>query len=282
MYENDVLLYDGTYRKRGAHGIFREYYRSGAIKSKKNYRRGKINGRMVTYYPDGEIESEQKFARGKVHGVERHYDVNGNIKEELRYRRGRLNGTARRVIPNKPDGIVTVVAGYRNDRLDGDYIETYTDGTRKITGRYAGGKKAGLWEYRRPDGSDMRTEAYAEDGDLRIVATYYINGNPEKVSHLRNGRNDGVTYTYYLDGTLKSEINWRNGVEDGKAMVKYESNTGSFTAVGYYVKGKRDGEYREDYDNDAPRARGQYSNGEKTGKWTYYHSDGSIKDEEVY
>ena len=68
--------------------------------------------------------------------------------------------------------------------------------------------------------------------------------------------------------------------KDGQAKILFENNV--VAAEGNYLKGRRIGFWRHNYDRGNILAEGDYSDGLKTGVWVFYYSNGDLKSQGKY
>jgi hypothetical protein len=68
--------------------------------------------------------------------------------------------------------------------------------------------------------------------------------------------------------------------KDGQVKILFENNV--VAAEGNYLKGRRIGFWRHNYDMGNILAEGDYSDGLKTGVWVFYYSNGNLKSQGKY
>jgi len=284
-YEDGVTLKSKTPYDNGLeNGERLSYYRDGiTVNVKTPFVKGKVNGAVVRYSEDGKKEYEKTMKDGLDDGPERTYK-DGEVMSEIVFKNGKAEGESFSIYNKGSNDCYKTTAFYKSGQYDGNYKEEYCNGSPKISGKYISGKKDGLWEYYKQDGSRRKpTEGY-KDGELIKKITYYINGNIDTERNYKNGKEDGVVKQYTQDGTLKSEKNYINGKQVGKQMQYYSSSISDYIeSSNYNESGKLDGEYLETYaETKKVKVKGQYINGQKNGKWLYYSLDGTPTREEVY
>jgi len=88
---------DGKFQMTGAYltdslrkktGLFKEYLKSGALKSKKTYKNGKENGNSITYHKSGNVKFSIDYILGEMHGKVITYWQNGIQKRDDNYHNG--------------------------------------------------------------------------------------------------------------------------------------------------------------------------------------------------
>ena len=161
--------------------------------------------------------------------------------------------------------------------IDGDY-RRYRDGVLRESGIYAKGKRNGTF-----------TEYY-QDGVT-----------PRKETPMQQGKIDGTVKTYFRNGKIETEKEYRQSAENGRER-RFDSKTGEQIFESHYIDGKKEGEEWEIFeDGRTLRSRttrhyrngkldgsyhvestedgkpyitieGQYTDGEKSGRWKQYNA----------
>ena len=262
------------------------YYPDGTtVMEKTTLKNGKINGTSSAYSQDGKLTFEKGFKEGVDDGPERRFDENtGDLIAETAYVNGKQEGKSIQKINRGSSTAYTITRYYKNGMQDGEYQEVYEDGTVKEKGRYIDGKKDGLWEAFKQDGSRKGNSETFKNGTVIKRITYYTDGSVEMERHFNDqGKQHGPEKKYAYDGgELTSEKSFVNGKQVGKQMRLVSSNQGSFHEYSVYNEsGKKDGEYREVFveKGQKERAKGQYVNDKKHGKWYLGNSLGFYKEE---
>jgi antitoxin component YwqK of YwqJK toxin-antitoxin module len=81
--EDGTLLQEEVWEKNILHGEHKEYYTTGALRSKWLYKNGKIDGAFENYYLDGKLWNKGQYSGGLRDGIWICYDRKGNeIKRE--------------------------------------------------------------------------------------------------------------------------------------------------------------------------------------------------------
>ena len=161
--------------------------------------------------------------------------------------------------------------------INGDYLR-YRDGVLRESGIYAKGKRNG------------------------IFTEYYQDGvTPRKETPMQQGKIDGIVKTYFRNGKIEIEKEYRQSVESGRER-RFDSKTGEQIFESHYIDGKKEGEEWEIFeDGRTLRSRttrhyrngkldgfyrvestrdgkpyitieGQYTDGEKSGRWKQYNA----------
>lgn len=107
FFDNDMLVYEGTYIKNKKCGFWKEYYISGHEVFIGKYKKELMTGTWKMYYnPQADFRKEKK--------IDKKY--------------------------------LTKIEKYKNGKLQGKYTEFHENGNIKITGRYKNNIKTGLWK----------------------------------------------------------------------------------------------------------------------------------------
>jgi antitoxin component YwqK of YwqJK toxin-antitoxin module len=294
-YRQNKLTEEYNYNKGLLEGAGREYYPDGSLKSVRNYVNGKPHGKFIDYDGKGSVTHEASYKDGEQDGPEITYDGDGKVRSQTIYAAGKPTGAQTRYFDD-----YTLKANYDGTgNFDGEYAEIFHNGHVKIKGKYARGKKEGVWETGRKDGKKMATEAY-EAGDKVKETTYYTDNTVEMVREIKNGKKNGWERKYnYGDGSLKSELFYKDGElssfagtgdsnQPGKpGLIKQTkqitSNLGNYIQTFYHSDGRYEGEYTEQYaEGAAMKTKGQYTDGKKEGAWVYETRQGEKEREENY
>ncbi len=262
------------------------YYNDGkTVREKATMKNGKVNGIATSYSEDGKLTNEKGMKDGVEDGPERRYDKDGKLTYEANFKNGKQEGKSFRTTFMGNSETYTTTEYYKNGKLEGEYKEVYGDGTVRTKGKYIDGKKDGLWEVYKPDGSRKGNTETFKNGVVIKRITYYTDGSVEMERNFNEqGKQHGLEKKYEFDGgELKSEKNFVNGKQVGKQMRLISSNQGNFYEYSVYNEtGKKHGEFSEIYvKSKKTKTKGQYANDKKHGKWVYSYESGPYK-EEIY
>jgi antitoxin component YwqK of YwqJK toxin-antitoxin module len=114
FFDNDLIVYEGDYLHDRKKGYWREYYISGHELYVGKYKNDKANGIWKIY-----SSNNKKF-----------YEI-----------------------PKLDKKYLIKVIKYKEGKLNGRYVEFYSNGQVKTLGNYILNKKIGLWKYYNSDGS---------------------------------------------------------------------------------------------------------------------------------
>lgn len=160
---------------------------------------------------------------------------------------------------------------FKNGQPNGIWKSYYPDGTLKSIGKKDMGDSDSTWIFFDDEGRKSQILSFAFDQKNGCAQYLDTNGNVIKeVYYIHDLAQDEIV-EYYPDGSLKK----RTKVEDGKE-------------VGLALEYNKDGDIitEEVYDNGFLKERNKYNryneNGEKTGVWRSFHSNGTIESEITY
>ncbi len=66
-------------------GVYREYYRNGALKAELRYKKGLLHGEAKYFYPTGQLKAAGKFKKGEKKGKWLYYDKQGQVIKKEKY-----------------------------------------------------------------------------------------------------------------------------------------------------------------------------------------------------
>jgi len=203
------------------------------------------------------------------------------------------------------DGLFYLVN--ENEPFTGD-IESFNAGTKQFEGSVKNGLKDDLWIYYYPNGQ-KKAEGIYKDGLKEETWTYWAE-NGEKADHevykmgtklgndesvrVKVKSDDGSEGTITIEGddgsggsitikvnedkkstTVKKKSTEPKAVRwehlDGGPVKYYRGKPYTGPVIKYYKEGDK-GKY----------IYGHFTNGHRSGKWTYYHRDGRVKDVKYY
>ncbi|MCK9612414.1 MAG: hypothetical protein PHR81_00220 [Bacteroidales bacterium] len=249
------------YREGLKHGVWKEFYENGQVKTEQNYSYGKKDGfykefdtkgnliKIVKfkddyeipdapellkydikteYYRNGKVKIVQSFKDDIPEGIRREYSQEGEITKSYIFKNGVVIGM----------GIVDE-SGYKQ----GPWKEYFDNGQVEGEGIYANSLKQGQWNY------------YFRSGKIEQKGTYNKNGKPE-----------GRWIWYYESGNVRREEYYKNGLYDGKHLELSDSE--KVIVSGEYVEGEEEGPWI--YEVGDQKEEGSYVTGKREGPWTYY------------
>ena len=101
---------------------------------------------------------------------------------------------------------------------------------------------------------------------------FYDNGQKERESNLKEGKDDGLYLAWYESGQKHAEINYKDGKLDGHWVKWYGS--GQKSAEGTYKNGKIDGLDVTWYEDGQKWTEGNFKDDQKDGLYTIWYTNG--------
>ncbi len=191
------------------------------------------------------------------------------------------------------EGKIELEGNVQNGLKDGLWIYYYPNGQKKAEGMYKDGLKEGTWSYWAENGEQANKKIYKRGNKLQ---------NTEETIQIEMKSDDGSEGTITIkgdDGTTEGTIT----IEGDDITIKVKEDKGSATVkkkstepkavnwsqlTGGHVKSYKGKPYTGPvvkYYKEGNKGKylyGYFTNGRRSGKWTYYHRDGSVKDTKNY
>lgn len=172
---------------------------------------------------------------------------------------------------NYPNGEIASEGYFFNGVPEGIWKSYYADGTLKSIGKKTNGLSDSTWIFYDSKGRKSKSYEYEFDQKNGCAIIYDTLGNKKQEIFYLNDVAQGESIAYYENGSIKSKVVLLDGKKEGE-----------FIAYGL------DGEIitEETYDNGFLKSRQTYNrydeNGEKTGVWRDFFSNGEVKSETTY
>ena len=286
-YESGILKSEGNRKNFLLDSTWRFYDESGRLVLEINYKNGKKNGYRISFGKD-EILKE-KFVDDVKQGYSYVLDTTGKIRMEIPFENGVENGLARKF---DEDGNVIELIKYKKgyvvnrekiNRFDSKHLPHgkwkwfYDDGSLKMEGNFFHGLKNGYFKLYDKNGNLVSIEKYVngekqekaeEIAKLDVKTDYWPNGKPKVIATYKNGVPEGVRREYN---------------KEGKVEKSYVFHNGKIIAEGVLTDaGKKEGHWKEYYDDGKLKSEGDYKNDKKTGRWRYYYHNGQLEETGEY
>lgn len=177
------------------------YYADNTLKAKAHYTKGTLDS-LVSYYPNGQKASINRFKSGEMDGESITYYANGALKSTITYKnnievynsRKEYDSLGNELFKLTTDGKNSVYesryptgekkwfVNYKNNLLDGDYIQWRKNGSIIIKFQYQDGKQVpDNYEVYDAEGRDVadlvKTVLTRENYELRKIYTSYLKRN---------------------------------------------------------------------------------------------------------
>lgn len=253
-----------------ADGIQRVYFENGTVQRELTVQNGKINGAYKQFYENGKPSDETLYKEGKRSGVAKTFYENGNLWQTMNYEDDKLEGEN---IVYDEHGNIIVKRNYKNDKKEGEE-HVYEEGKEIGVITYRNGKPTG-YKYVDLDGNILGED---NSRDLKLIRTFYGNGNLKRELALKNGVITGTDKNYFETGEQKDLNNYVDGVMDGPSTGYYKN--GAVSVRSTYKDNQLNGEYKGYYLNGNLKSEGWLIDGGKDGLWKFYYNNGKIQSEE--
>jgi len=136
------------------------YHENGQMRFCYPVQNEKIHGIGRIWYENGDLQSEESYEHNSLHGPKKEWHPNGQLKKEANYKNGMLDGVRKEWYDT---GILLKQCFYKEDRLDGQYLEMYGNGHIRQDFNFVTGRRHGLFNHGKPDGTIKLKEAYVRN-----------------------------------------------------------------------------------------------------------------------
>ncbi|MCB0408702.1 MAG: hypothetical protein KDD29_00685, partial [Flavobacteriales bacterium] len=221
----------------------KEFFPSGKIKTLLKRENGCDTTYFSEYYQDGKLMQEYYYPNPSKKGLimkYKKYREDGKLyeyfkgdsiyflmdkktlklKEKIHYKSNKKEGLWESYNINES---FRIVGYYKNNKLDSNYTEYFSDGLVKIRGRYNYGNKEGNWSEYYKNGN-LKVQCYYKEGEFdKDYKEFYENGNYKTVGSFRDLKKEGKWIDYFVNGNIECISNYKFGLLDG-TYIKYNSN----------------------------------------------------------
>ena len=274
-------------------GPYKEYDKDGKLHYEYEYRKGEVIA-FTFYNKKGEVISNGRKKGGEFYYVEKssygvttsegQYDIKGGKSGTWNYYNG--NGVLTNVAnytDNLLEGEYTVYyntgellskSHYSKDTIQGYYEDYYENGQINSQGWYNKGNMTDEWLYYREDGTLASVNFYHK-GERHGEQKYYNEvGKLYNTDHYSFGK---MLHEKYIDkdGNVVQHINYQTFKSDTTLILKHSNGQPRYKIE--YKHGVRNGwtTYFDYYGNVL--LKGKYLNNLEDGKWISYWPNGQIK-----
>ena len=90
-YYDELNIYikiERTVKGNMNHGIYRDYYENGTLRTDASYFNGDLDGQYTFYHENGEVYVEVVYKKGDLDGLITFYKPNGKVLEKVMYKNG--------------------------------------------------------------------------------------------------------------------------------------------------------------------------------------------------
>ena len=85
---NISIKIERTVKGNMNHGIYRDYYENGQIRTDATYKNGALDGSYIFYHENGEIYVQVDYKKGDLDGLITFYKPNGKVLKKVLYKDG--------------------------------------------------------------------------------------------------------------------------------------------------------------------------------------------------
>lgn len=299
------------------HGLWKEFYSNGLVKTEGMYVHGKKNGYFKEYGKKGELINTVKYLDDVVQQeaeeletleVKNEYHPNGQIKTSGGFKDGVAEGIHRQY---SDSGKIVAAALYKNGNKIGEGLndergknqgfwkEYYSTGELRSEGNYKDGKRVGAWVFYYPNGKIEQKGKYDDKGQIQGKWTWhYQSGNVLREENFLNNKREGFMTEYSDSGVVITKGEFVDGLKEGKWFYElgdtreedvyqadklngeckhYYTSNGKLRFKGSFVDGNPDGKHEYYYENGRLRQIGKYVMGKKEGDWRSYDETGMLQ-----
>ncbi|MCH9811960.1 hypothetical protein K0U07_04250 [bacterium] len=231
LYHDNGLLWQYLETKMNrAHGVFEEYYPSGALKISAFISEGiadvtdaaktswVFDGESKVFDEEGNTIAVIPYKGGKEQGVAHYFYSNGELKKVVPYVKGKIHGVEKGY-SNK--GELLLVAHYKDGEQDG---ESFFKGSDKegayeevfINGRLVYG------EYKDMDGS-----LFSKIENSNGLRPEFVGGSLFSTKEYQDGKIEGKVTLFAPNRTILSTYYLAHDKKDGEEILYYPSNQGA-------------------------------------------------------
>ncbi|MEX0996929.1 MAG: tetratricopeptide repeat protein [Flavobacteriaceae bacterium] len=313
-HENGQLMETGTYVSGSIEGPVKLFYSDGTPEEELVYEKGKVQGIYKTFARDGKLHLEYEYNKGEIIAYT-FYDKSGNKIGEGRKRRGafyfkgfnpygqifsegRYNVSGGKTGNWKyytDNGVLLSSANYNEDVLEGEYVDYYLNGDKKMISNYNNGAVEGYYADYHPNGKMSTQGWYKNDTRQGVWHTYYLDGTQESILYYHKNQLNGLQHYFSRSGKPVSHSMFKfgdplyqehfdiNGTMYSREEYTPQKNTytvsnayvnGNPNYETTYVNGVKHGAYTIYTFNGKKRLSGNYLNGKKHGTWTWFYENG--------
>ena len=240
------------------------------------------------YYPDGKIKTSGTYRNGTPEGIYREYNTMGQIVRSLVYDMGTIIGEG--IVKEDgnrdghwkdlyPDGKIKAEGDYKDGKRVGEWKFYYSGGKLEQDGKFtSSGKFQGTWKWYYETGQLMCEEEYNNGLKDGMHTEYDENGKIVEEGEYIKDLEDGPWFTTMGDYLERGR--YRDGLKNGKwvsyHLISDNVKTDSILSFsGSFVDDNPDGKHIYYWDNGKVKDEGYYLMGKKEGDWIKYEYDGT-------
>ena len=168
------------------------------------------------------------------------------------------------------------------DRMDGmkdGAVRFYApDGRITTTGRYTQDSRDGAWVTTGPAGDTLSIVTFRKGIKQGWQAYWAPGGQLLRVEQFEDGKPHGPLYRFFADGSPRQVTWYKHGVPNGTYMEWYKVEPTSIALTwGQFRNGERTGKWSWYYGNGRLKRQGTYTAGKQTGLWRSWTAQGTME-----
>tara|TARA_Y100000782_G_scaffold115634_1_gene163575 strand:+ start:41859 stop:43448 length:1590 start_codon:yes stop_codon:yes gene_type:complete len=315
-YPNGVKSSEGNFKNGKPDGLWKNYYKTGELKSIGYRNAFELDSIWKFYREDGILIEEIEYDSNKRNGITKVYNEEGFLITKVNYQNDKKNGRELEYYPELKR--IHFERPYLKGQLNGVGYEYAEDGREisiilfekgfvkdeDIINRLnPSGQKAGIWiefyeDLRFTDGEKIRKlegryEKGLKNGYFReydrtgtLVNTLkYVNG--QLVDDPIELQNVEIKREFHPNATVKIEKTYYNGQPhgiwkeydvEGNLVNSWTYKYGTLLGEGIVdAAGVKQGPWKEYYPDGTLRAEGEYLDGERFKRWKFYFQNGKLE-----
>ncbi len=251
-YPTGQISQEGSYKEDEANGYFVSYHINGQVSEEGWYVNDNRQGTFIYYDLLGNITSKIYYINDKVHGQSEYFNANKHKNNVQFFDYGWFNKIeqfdttgklmissaldkgAGKVRFNHFNGSTYFVSSYKFYQLNGPYLMTNGDGSKKVESFYKNGNSDSTYMSWHPNGKIQTEGKYSNGKKTGTWKYYYYSGKLFEVEIYKDGALDGKDVQYNQDGAIEKELNYKKGELEGE--LKYFGDNSQLILVYYYKK----------------------------------------------
>lgn len=184
-------------------------------------------------------------------------------------------GTPSQQVVKDHDGRVRALVTRVDGKKDGAVRFFAADGALQTTGNYANDSRHGAWTSVSPEGDTLAIVNFNRGRKNGFQAYWAPNGQLLRLEQFSKGEPNGPLYRFFSDGTPRQVTWYDHNIPNGAYLEWYKSeSTGTGLTMGQFTDGERSGTWTWLYGNRRVKTQGAYRNGQKVGVWRNWDPEG--------
>ncbi len=322
FYADSVVSSEGFLQQGKPNGYWKNYYPNGTLKSVGKRTDFELDSIWNFYSEDGILSKKITYSNGKKNGYEYTYSVmrdtnilqskilyKNDVREDYAFFYSH-KGFIKKKIPFvsdlkqgigyefSKDSIVVAILEFEGDSLisrqeinrvnsegekSGTWVEFYPNGNKKIESNYYKGALQGLYKIYDIHENIERVGQY--NNDSLLYSSQFVNDFREPKEHIKYSSDS--SYIVFRGQFTQQQIpigvhRYYSAQHTIDSCIIYDT-LGTITGVGVMrSNGDKTGKWKHFFSNGVVSSQGVYTSNKKQGIWTYYYETGDIKQRGEY